>query len=102
MPLPTIGAQMRTTLTLATTVTAKSDAGSFRAPGEEYEVSYSQHPSRGGYRGPGGMGLLYALPQTYRCPPLLLALMMAMVQASLRPRCPLCPAGVHQRCQRGA
>ena len=32
-----------------------SDAGSFRAPWDEYEVSYSQHDSQGGYRGPGGM-----------------------------------------------
>ena len=31
------------------------DAGSFRAPSEDYEVTYSQHLSQGGYRGPGGM-----------------------------------------------
>ena len=33
----------------------RSDAGSFRAPWEEYEVTYSQHDSHPGYKGPGGM-----------------------------------------------
>ena len=76
-----------------------ADAASFTVPWDEYEVSYSQHDSQGGYRGPGGMCLPYALPQTSCCSQLLLTLAIAAVQASLRSRQQLCPADLHLRCQ---